>query len=158
MKYRVIKDTREKYGWDFQEDLNCAGTTIEQLDTGDYSIVGSVLKLSIERKGCISEFVTNLVDKRFDNEMQRLNEFKFAYLLLEFEMSDILRYPQGSTIPKHKWSSIKMKPEFIMSLLLSLQHKYPNVKILFVGKCGKEVAKTIFRKVAKYVNKDIPTN
>ena len=62
--YLVIKDTREKQGWDFPQSHSCVGTSIEKLDTGDYTIDGHRDTLCVERKGSVSEFAGNLVQEK----------------------------------------------------------------------------------------------
>tara|TARA_A100001201_G_scaffold143348_1_gene144617 strand:+ start:1516 stop:1983 length:468 start_codon:yes stop_codon:yes gene_type:complete len=147
-KYNVIKDTREQKGWDFSDSASCSGTTIGKLDTGDYSLEGYEEILSIERKGSISEFARNITEKRFERELERMVEYKYRYVILEFNMRDIMDYPHGSGIPYSKRKYIKIKGPFILKRTLELGMKY-NVHILFCGAYGKEVASSIFKRVVE---------
>ena len=88
--YTVIKDTREQDGYTFEaftgRYTSCKGMIVEKLDTGDYSLEGLEDRLCIERKGRISELAINLgKDKaRFMREIERMKEFEFRFLVLEF--------------------------------------------------------------------------
>ena len=94
--YTVIKDTREQDGYTFEKFngryTSCEGMIVRKLDTGDYSLVGLEDKLCIERKGRISELAINLgKDKRrFMDEITRMKEFPFKFLILEFSLEDVI--------------------------------------------------------------------
>ena len=51
----------------------------------------------IERKASVSEISMNLGRKKqaFFNEMDRMKDFHFRYLLLEFSASDVINYPMS---------------------------------------------------------------
>ena len=85
-KFLVVKDTREKDGWYFKESDYCQGMIDQKLDTGDYSVQGLEDVLCIERKGSVSEIANNIVDKRFDRELDRMKEFKYKFLILELQI------------------------------------------------------------------------
>ena len=87
-KFVVIRDTREhkNKGWYFKESEFCQGMVEKKLDTGDYSIEGLEDVLCIERKASVSEIAANLVDKRFDRELDRMESFKYRFLILEFSL------------------------------------------------------------------------
>ena len=89
-KFLVIKDTRERDGWYFKESNYCQGMVDKKLDTGDYSVEGLEDVLCIERKGSVSELANNIVDKRFDRELERMRDFKYKFLILEFSINDIM--------------------------------------------------------------------
>ena len=145
-KYVVIRDTREQNGWDFTTGSSCDGTVVEGLKTGDYSIKGYEHLLSIERKGCIAELATNLVEDRFERELERMEAFKYAFMIFEFNMEDLIAYPKGSSVPPWKRKSVKLNPFFLLKRLLEIEIKY-KVKIIFAGKHGKTVASSIFKRV-----------
>ena len=63
--------------------------------------------LSIERKGSISEFARNITEKRFERELERMVDYKYRYVILEFNLRDIMDYPNGSGIPYNKRKYIK---------------------------------------------------
>lgn len=124
-KFTVIRDTREhkNKGWYFKESDYCQGMVEKKLDTGDYSIDGLEDVLCIERKASVSEIAANLVDKRFDRELDRMGSFKYKFLILEFSIEDIKIYPEGSEVPKSAWGSLRVKGNFIMKRLAEIQTK-----------------------------------
>jgi hypothetical protein len=152
-RYEIIRDTREQAGWWFGEDDQCFGTVEKKLDTGDYTLKGLESVLAIERKGCIAEFAVNINEKRFENELDRLDEFDHAFLLLDFNPDDLEKFPVGSNIPSYKQKYIRVSPNYIRSKIVdySLRH---STQILITGGFGKKYAKDIFRKTWAYYYKD----
>lgn len=148
MKYTVIKDTREQLGWDFPTTANCAGTVVQGLKTGDYSLCGLEDVLSIERKGTTGEFAQNIIQRRFEQELKRLDDFKHPFMILEFTVEDILQFPKGSGIPQRVWSKLRTSPWFILKRLIDFQLNY-KTRIILAGKCGREVAASIFKRMAE---------
>lgn len=148
MKYTVIKDTREQQGWEFGETSNCDGMVIQTLKTGDYSLCGLEYALVIERKGTSGEFAKNILEKRFERELERMDGYLHPFMLLEFTMEDILMYPQNSGIPKYLWGRIKISKWFILKTLMEYEIKY-KTKIILCGSHGKEVAASIFKRMAE---------
>ena len=127
-KFKVIIDTREQQPWEFER---CA-TASRKLDTGDYSVEGLEDILCIERKKSVSEIANNVTEKRFKDVIDRMTKYKHAFLILEFDLEDIYRYPIGSNVPKHMWDKIKISPGFIIKNLLELKI-LDNIKVLFCG-------------------------
>ena len=93
--YTVIKATREKDGWIFSPYDMCDGMEVNTLHTGDYTLRGFEDVVCVERKASVSEIATNLGKKKkaFYNEMERMRDFNFRYLLLEFSALDVIDYP-----------------------------------------------------------------
>tara|TARA_R100001377_G_C3193301_1_gene111503 strand:- start:1756 stop:2340 length:585 start_codon:yes stop_codon:yes gene_type:complete len=93
--YTVIKDTREQDGWFFTSYDRCEGMEVNTLHTGDYTLKGFEDVICVERKASVSEIATNLGKKKkaFYNEMERMRDFNFRYLLLEFSALDVIDYP-----------------------------------------------------------------
>jgi hypothetical protein len=93
--YTVIKDTREKDGWIFSPYDMCDGMEVNTLHTGDYTLRGFEDVVCVERKASVSEIAINLGKKKkaFYNEMERMRDFNFRYLLLEFSALDVIDYP-----------------------------------------------------------------
>ena len=147
-KYTVIKDTREQKGWEFGSSATCSGTVSDKLDTGDYSLKGYEETLCIERKGKISEFARNVTEKRFENELSRMQDYKYRFVILEFAVKDILDFPKNSKIPYNKRKYIKVRGPFILKRLLELAITY-NVQVLFCGEHGRDVASSIFKRVVE---------
>ena len=90
--YTVIKDTREKDGYFFKPYDRCEGMVVETMKTGDYTIKGCEDIICIERKASTAEISTNLGRKKkpFQNEMERMKDFRFSFLVCEFYL-----YPRG---------------------------------------------------------------
>lgn len=126
--FKVIIDTREQQPWVFD---HCS-TACRKLDTGDYSVEGYEDILCIERKKSVSEIANNITEKRFKDVITRMKTYKYAFLILEFDLEDVLSYPIGSNVPKHMWNKIKISPGFILKHLLELQLQ-DNIKVLFCG-------------------------
>lgn len=143
----IIRDTREQSGWQFATGKNCLGTKPGTLKTGDYTIEGFENILTIERKGSVKEFAQNLMDDRFFRELERMKEYKHAYLILEFTAEDLLNYPNNPDIPFATRARIKTNGNFLMSKTIYLQHNYP-VKVFFAGRKGKDIAYYIMRMVS----------
>lgn len=148
-KFTAIRDTREKegHGWWFDENAYCEGTINTKLDVGDYSIQGLEHLLCIERKKSVSEFAVNCGQKRFHKELDRMTTFQHSFLLFEFSWSDIERYPQGSDIPKPKWKFLKIKHNYMMSIITKAQLEQ-GIHVIACGdkRRAEEVAFRIMRK------------
>jgi hypothetical protein len=145
-KFTVVKDTREQQGWNFHVGKACAGMEVGTLKTGDYSLRGLETLLTIERKGSVEEFAGNVTQARFERELERMRDYPHAFLVLEFTMDDLLRFPYGGNIPHSKLPYIRVKGPFLMRRLMEIQVNYP-VKVILAGKHGQDVAHQIFRRV-----------
>lgn len=150
MSYIVIRDTREKEnnGWRWNKSSYCDGTIDDILETGDYTLKGYENILTIERKGSLSEWTKNINEERFKRELQRLANIKFAFILLEFTMCDIIDYPIRTNIPKYRWSSLRCRGPYILKKTIEFQMEYP-VNIILCGTVGKEVASSIFKRTVE---------
>ena len=115
--FTIVVDTREQQPWSFDHFAKAH----KKLDTGDYSIDGLQHLLAIERKKSVSEFANNIVESRFKDVIIRLSQLKYSFLLLEFDLEDVLIYPIGSTVPKRMWDKIKISPAFLLKNILELQ-------------------------------------
>ena len=142
--FTIIVDTREQQPWIFKDYAKAH----KKLDTGDYSIEGLENTLTIERKKSSSEFATNVVESRFKDVVMRLSQFKYSFILLEFDMQDLLDYPVGSTVPKRMWDKVKITPAFLIKHILELQLNH-NIKIMFCGNAenAEKLAEFIFKKI-----------
>jgi len=144
--FLVIRDTREQTGWQFTAGKTCLGTKAGTLKTGDYTVEGYENLLSIERKGSVQEFAQNLMDDRFFREMERMKEYKYAYLILEFTAEDLFNYPESANIPSAAKARIRTNGNFLMSKTIHLQNNYP-IKVFFAGRKGKDMAYYIMKMV-----------
>ena len=141
---KIIVDTREQQPWEFPRHE----TASRKLDTGDYSIEGLEHLLCIERKKSVSEIATNVTEKRFKDVVARMTTYKYPFILLEFDVDDVLQYPIGSNVPKKMWDKLKISPSFILKHLTELQ-VYFNIKVLFCGSASnaEKMAIAIMRRV-----------
>jgi ERCC4-type nuclease len=145
-EFTIIVDTREQKPWSF-ENHTIANT---KLDTGDYSIEGLENILCIERKRNVAEIANNITEDRFKDVIDRIKTYKFPFILLEFNINDVLRYPIGSTIPKKLWSKIRISPQYIMKHLIDMQVEH-NIHVIFCGDSSnaEKIALSIMRRVYK---------
>ena len=109
----ILVDTREQLPYLF-EDYNCI---IERkgLKTGDYSISGLEDKVAVERK-TKADLYNSLGKgrKRFKKEFERLSGFKYAALVIEAGIREVLNPPARS----------KMNPASVFESLVSWSMKY----------------------------------
>lgn len=148
--FNVIIDTREQHPWQFET----IEKTIAKLDTGDYSLKGFEDLFCIERKANVSEFANNITEKRYVDVVERLSNVKYSFLLLEFDLYDLLRYPEGSNVPKRIRDKIRITPKFLLKKINELQIMH-NIKVVFCGDpiSAEIMALSIMRKVYYELNK-----
>lgn len=148
-KFTVIRDTREQLnkGWNFIKHERCLGTDIKKLDTGDYTIKGLEKDFIVERKGAISEFVTNLFSDTFWRELDRLSKFEHPYLILEFPFEFLDSFPTGSGIPSFRWKTMKLKGPLVLKKYHEMRLSYPSIRTEFVGGRGKEYSLSLFKRI-----------
>jgi hypothetical protein len=142
--FTIIVDTREQQPWLFSHYT----TANKKLDAGDYSIEGLENILAIERKKSVNEIANNITESRFKDALTRLSQHKYAFLLLEFDIENILSYPIGSNLPKRLWDKVKISPAFLMKHVLEWQLDY-NIKVMFCGSASnaEKIAEYIFKKI-----------
>lgn len=130
--YTVIKDTREQNGYYFPTNIFCDGVIDRKLDTGDYSIAGLEDKLCIERKGCIEELAINLGQKKypFMAEIERMKKFEHKFIILEFSLDDLLKFPDDTRIPVENKGALKITGKYMLKCLIEFQ-LYENINVLF---------------------------
>lgn len=143
-EFTIIVDTREQQPWEFKEHA----VSHRKLDTGDYSIEGLEHLLCIERKKSASEFATNIIESRFKDVIMRMEQLKYSFLLLEFDLEDLLIYPIGSTVPKKMWDKVKITPSFLIKNIMELQLNH-NIKVMFCGNSSSasKMAEFIMKKI-----------
>jgi ERCC4-type nuclease len=142
--FTVIIDTREQQPWSF-ENYTVAN---RKLDTGDYSVEGLEEILCIERKQSVSEFANNITEPRFKDVVERMSKYKYSFLLLEFDLENVLSYPVGSDVPRRMWEKLRISPAFILKHIIELQI-YHNIKVLFCGNASNanNMAMSLMRKI-----------
>lgn len=166
-KYTVIRDTREQHdhGWYFPPSERCAGTLTQKLGEGDYSILGFEKLVTIERKGSVSEFCGNLTQERFigefkegkplnkQSEIIRLEAIQWPFILLEFTVDDLLKYPNIPDVPFRLRKHIKFKGAAALKKIIEIQMKY-KTKIIFCGEeRAKDVASSIFKRIVEEIER-----
>ena len=156
-KYTVIQDTREQDGWFFSPYDRCEGMEVATMNTGDYTIKGYEEVVCIERKASVSELAMNLGRKKgpFQNEMERMKSFPFSFLILEFDMEHLLKYPEGSRVPNKSRSKVKVTGKYLLKCLMEFQIWY-ETKILFCGNKQNAflVCNSIFKRLAELFNEE----
>lgn len=142
--FKVIIDTREQQPWEFDR----VAYANRKLDTGDYSVEGYENLLCVERKKSVSEIAINITEKRFKDVLERMKQYKYSFLILEFDLEDIYQFPIGSNIPKRLWSTLRVSSGFIIKNLLEIQLQY-GIHVLFCGDAtnASKMALTLMKKV-----------
>lgn len=142
-----IIDTREKIPYNFDSKYFAEAKNLK-LDTGDYSLVGFEDMVAIERKRDVSEIANNIVEKRFEAWTSRLSQFKYPYIICEFDYDEIVNYPFHSNIPAKIKRRIKVRGPFITSKLIDLMVG-KNIQIIFAGTQNRAATLTgmIMRKI-----------
>lgn len=159
-KFTVLRDTGEHkgYGWVWEPADWCAGTESRNLYTADYSLEGYYDNkvLAVERKGSVVEFAQNLTHAEkwddFKQLLERMEEFRFPYLVLEFPLSLLKAYPVGSGIPKFRWPQLKFGGDFLLKRVIELEFKF-RTRIHFAGDstAGKQFVTSLFKRVMEQV-------
>lgn len=142
--FHIIVDTREQQPWDF----GTLSQSVGKLDTGDYSLRGLEELFCIERKMSVSEVANNIVEKRWKDVVKRLESYQYPFLLCEFSLSDIYRYPEGSGLPRRMWDKLRVKGGFIMKNIMEMQIKH-GVHVVFCGDAenANKLALGLMRKI-----------
>lgn len=143
--FKVIRDTREQKGWDFEPTADCAGFTVGKLDTGDYAVEG-LEDLCIERKGCVGELAGNFTEDRWEDVLGRMSEFKHAYIICEFEVKDVVTYPYN--MPKVARAKIKIRGPYLLKKITEAEIKY-GVRFVFAGKYGKQYFMSLAKRLCQ---------
>lgn len=146
----IIVDTREQTPWEFDIEDTYYIFSYERgtLKTADYSIKGMEDIVAIERKRSSAEIATNINEPRFRKEFERLAQYKYKFVICEFELRDILNYPIGSGIPQKIWSKIKVSGNYILKCITDLELEY-GVAFKFAGDFGVEQCVSILKKVQR---------
>lgn len=134
MTYTILRDTREQQGWSFHPYQKCLGMEQATLKTGDYTIKEMPDMICIERKASVAEIANNIIKEkdRFTRELERMKEFPHKYIICEFSMEDIMKFPEGAGLPKSIKDRIKINGKFLIRVLLELQQEY-GFQLLFCG-------------------------
>jgi len=128
----VAIDTREQRPWVFEgityryqkkDHPLIVPTKKIGLKTGDYSIVGMEDEVCIERKSMTDLHGTLTRGRqRFERELHRASDMKFAAVIVEGEWQQLLRYIAEKT---------SANPKSIDSSILAFSMRYPTVHWFF---------------------------
>jgi ERCC4-type nuclease len=153
--FTIIKDTREKQGYTFAASRTkyhfCKGMVNRKLDTGDYSIEGLEDKICIERKASVVELANNVgvSRKRFEAEIERMKAFPHKFLVLEFSLTDLMDFPEGSDVPDREIKNLRITNKYMLRFLMELQINH-NVNVIFCD--SKKNAKWTVLSILKRIN------
>ena len=128
----IIQDTREKMPWNFESFSECEGQIREYVDAGDYVIQGNEQLITIDRKKSVTELANNLGIRiqRFRNEMERMQEYKYKYVVCEFPYEKLLMFPKGAGLPKTVLRKIRVKGKFLVKRMEQLFEEF-GVEFVF---------------------------
>lgn len=143
----LIVDTREREPWDTMS----FHLKRQKLDEGDYTLQEFLdyeqqtgkKTIRIERKSSVTEIANNLgrLYAQFQREMERLKPYDEKYMVLEFSMDQLAKYPEGSIPEKYmyrtnkygkKVKNIKMTGKFMQIRLDYLYNTY-GIEIIYAG-------------------------
>lgn len=133
-EYWVIRDTREQQGYRFKRFNKCKGMIDQKLDTGDYTLKGLEDKICVERKASVTELAINIgKDKhRFMSEIERMKDFEHRYIVLEFSMEDLNKFPEGTNIPEYQKKKMKVTGKYILRMLMEFE-VFDDINVVFCG-------------------------
>lgn len=157
-KVLLIRDSREHegYGYNWGEDDWTKGTKIDALSVGDYSIAGLEHLIFVDRKQTVSELAKNITEPRFLRLIEKAKKFKYRFLICEFSMDDIAKYPVGSEIPPKMWKAIRIRPKFIKIWLTKIAIEY-GIQIILAGntKEAEDICYNILKTIHKLESKNV---
>jgi ERCC4-type nuclease len=131
---RIIRDTRERNGWDFPFSENVELIS-RKLDSGDYTtelLEGIVV---IERKATATELANNLGKRtakaRFYREFERMKPLSKAYIVCEFPESNIYEFPKNSGMSQIQMSKVRINGNYLAKLMDNIEKDFDNIEIVF---------------------------
>ena len=148
-KVHVIRDTREQEQgdrWYFPESTLCAGTIDRTMKTADYTLEGFEDVFVIERKAGTAEIAQNICQDRFVRELERLEEFKYPFIIAGCTWEEVYAFPEHSGIPKSAWPKLRVTNHFMVKRLCEYQLRY-KTKIILAGIHAQDVAKSLFKRI-----------
>jgi DNA excision repair protein ERCC-4 len=99
----IIVDTREQRPYNFASIAPPPTVEVATLGAGDYSLKGYEDQIAIERKSLADAYGTfGAGRKRFEQELERLAQLKFAMVIVEASLDTIIRRPplRSRLLPK----------------------------------------------------------
>lgn len=149
-KFTVVRDSREQngHGYIFSDIPGCE-TVTAKLECGDYSIQGKEDVVCIERKKTVSELATNIHQDRFYRELERMQTYKWRYILCEFSLYDLINFPKGANLPPEVLKKLKVTGPYILRKVTEIMIKY-HINFLYCG--NKFDAQAMCYSILKRVN------
>jgi len=151
-KFTVLRSGQEKkHFWTFEPNEYCLGTIQCPIETGDYMIKELPKQtFTIERKHSVGEIYNNLFEKRFSDELDRLQSFKYRFIICQFDLKDVISFPYGSGIPSRYWDGLKANGNYILSKLSYFTIKL-KIPVIYAGpgSSSKELAMFYMKQVAR---------
>jgi hypothetical protein len=122
----ILQDTKEKMPWSLSSYDMCERQIATHLEEGDYTLEAYPFLIAIERKRNVSEIARNLgVDYvRFKNEMDRLQQYRFRYVVCEFSESEVINYPHASKLPPAVKAKVRMNGGLLISRIRYITDNY----------------------------------
>jgi DNA excision repair protein ERCC-4 len=112
----IVRDTREQAGYTFATITPPPQVITGTLKSGDYSIQGYENQVSVERKSLIDAFGTFGNGRhRFEAELKRLSEYRFAAVVIEADWQTIIKNPP--------WRS-KLLPKTVLASVIAWQMRF----------------------------------
>jgi len=146
----IVQDTREKIPWDFTTFEGCSGQVVETVSAGDYVIKGKETLITIDRKKRPAELANNLGMhiKRFENEMERMQEHEKRYVICEFSYERLLMFPKGTGLPKRVTRRIRVSGKYLAGEAARLSEEYEVEFIYCQNRAeAQEKAMELFKEV-----------
>lgn len=131
---KILQDTKEKLPWSLARYDQCAEQKPTHLTEGDYTIEEYPYLIAIERKRSVSEIANNLGLKwtQFKNEMEKLKQYRFRYVVCEFSESEVINYPHSAKLPRAVKKKIRMSGKFLLKRISELEETY-GIKFIYCG-------------------------
>jgi DNA excision repair protein ERCC-4 len=124
----ILVDTREKKPWNFQ--FFNATSESRCLKTGDYTLEGFEDKFCVDRKYGAGEIYMCLYSQygRFKKELQRMQDFEEAYLVIESGFDEVQNFP--ACLPARARKKVRFNAQNLQDKIEYVQDAY-NVEFIF---------------------------
>lgn len=134
---KIIRDTREKQGWQFDFYDKVTGIESTKINCGDYTTELLHNKIVIERKATASEIANNLGKRynraRFYREFTRMETLKRAYIVCEFSEQDVYEFPNNASMSQEQISKVRINGKYLRKLIGDIERDHPNIEVVFCG-------------------------
>lgn len=144
-RHTIIVDTREKLPYEF-ENYN---VEVKKLDTGDYTLKGYEHLLVIEKKRNVIELANSIAKQRFWREIDRMKNYKYKFLILDFPIDDIINYPDTAKLPFYIKRKIRIRGPFLLSRMSTIQ--LAGIQIIYASHQynSQMILEDLFKQVIK---------